>query len=73
MEKKIAKLEDKIMIKEEEKENLQKELLREEIYTDYVKVGDINAQISQIDEEIENIMLEWEELNTELENIKNCL
>ena len=73
VEKKIAKLEDKIMIKEEEKENLQKELLREEIYTDYVKVGDINAQISQIDEEIENIMLEWEELNTELENIKNCL
>ena len=73
VEKKIVKLEDKIMIKEEEKENLQKELLREEIYTDYVKVGDINAQISQIDEEIENIMLEWEELNTELENIKNCL
>lgn len=73
VEKKIAKLEDKIIIKEEEKENLQKELLREEIYTDYVKVGDINAQISQIDEEIENIMLEWEELNTELENIKNCL
>lgn len=73
VEKKIAKLEDKIMIKEVEKENLQKELLREEIYTDYVKVGDINAQISQIDEEIENIMLEWEELNTELENIKNCL
>ena len=73
VEKKIAKLEDKIMIKEEEKENLQKELLREEIYTDYVKVGDINAQISQIDEEIENIMLEWEELNIELENIKNCL
>ena len=73
VEKKIAKLEDKIMIKEEVKKNLQKELLREEIYTDYVKVGDINAQISQIDEEIENIMLEWEELNTELENIKNCL
>ncbi len=70
VEKKIAKLEEKIMIKENEKELLQSELLREEIYTDYVKVGDINSQISNIDEEINNIMTEWEELNEELDNIK---
>ena len=70
MEKKITKLEEKIMIKENEKESLQSELLREEIYTDYVKVGDINSQISKIDEEINNIMTEWEELNEELDNIK---
>ena len=70
VEKKIAKLEEKIMIKENEKESLQSELLREEIYTDYVKVGDINSQISNIDEEINNIMTEWEELNEELDNIK---
>ena len=57
-------------IKENEKESLQSELLREEIYTDYVKVGDINSQISKIDEEINNIMTEWEELNEELDNIK---
>ena len=70
VEKKITKLEEKIMIKENEKELLQSELLREEIYTDYVKVGDINSQISKIDEEINNIMTEWEELNEELDNIK---
>ncbi len=70
VEKKITKLEEKIMIKENEKESLQSELLREEIYTDYVKVGDINSQISKIDEEINNIMTEWEELNEELDNIK---
>ena len=70
VEKKITKLEEKIMIKENEKETLQSELLREEIYTDYVKVGDINSQISKIDEEINNIMTEWEELNEELDNIK---
>ena len=70
VEKKITKLEEKITIKENEKESLQSELLREEIYTDYVKVGDINSQISKIDEEINNIMTEWEELNEELDNIK---
>ena len=70
VEKKITKLEEKIMIKENEKESLQSELLREEIYTDYVKVGDINSQISKIDEEINTIMTEWEELNEELDNIK---
>ena len=70
VEKKITKLEEKIMIKENEKESLQSELLIEEIYTDYVKVGDINSQISKIDEEINNIMTEWEELNEELDNIK---
>ena len=70
VEKKITKLEEKIMIKENEKESLQSELLREEIYTDYVKVGDINSQISKIDEEINNIMTEWEDLNEELDNIK---
>ena len=73
VEKKIAKLEDKIMIKEEEKENLQKELLKEEIYTDYVKVGEINNQISEIDNQIEEIMKEWEELSIELDNIKSNL
>ena len=71
VEKKIAKLEEKITIKELDKESLQKDLLKEEIYTDYVKVGDINQQISKIDEEINIIMLEWENLNEELDNIKN--
>ena len=61
------------MIKEEEKENLQKELLKEEIYTDYVKVGEINNQISEIDNQIEEIMKEWEELSIELDNIKSNL
>ena len=71
VEKKIAKLEEKITLKELDKESLQKDLLKEEIYTDYVKVGDINQQISKIDEEINIIMLEWENLNEELDNIKN--
>ena len=70
VEKKIAKLEEKITLKELDKESLQKDLLKEEIYTDYVKVGDINQQISKIDEEINIIMLEWENLNEELDNIK---
>ena len=73
IEKKISKLEEKIMQKEEEKENLQNELLKEEIYTDYVKVGEINKQILVIDKEIEQIMLEWEKLSEELEIIKQEL
>lgn len=73
IEKKISKLEEKIMQKEEEKENLQNELLKEEIYTDYVKVGEINNQILDIDKEIEQIMLEWEKLSEELEIIKQEL
>ena len=73
IEKKISKLEEKIMQKEEEKENLQNDLLKEEIYTDYVKVGEINNQILVIDKEIEQIMLEWEKLSEELEIIKQEL
>ena len=73
IEKKISKLEEKIMQKEDEKENLQNELLKEEIYTDYVKVGEINNQILVIDKEIEQIMLEWEKLSEELEIIKQEL
>ena len=61
VEKKIAKLEDKIMIKEEEKENLQKELLREEIYTDYKKVEEIQKEIDSLNLKIEELMMEWEE------------
>ena len=69
LERKIKKLEEAISKKEEEIQNLKIELTKEEVYSDYVKVGQIQETISSLNEELENDMLLWEEMQEELENI----
>ena len=69
LERKIKKLEEAISKKEEEIQNLKIELTKEEVYSDYVKVGQIQETISTLNEELENDMLLWEEMQEELENI----
>ena len=59
-EKKIEKIEQKIEEIENQISEYQKELLKEEIYTDYKKVEEIQNQISDLNLKIEELMLEWE-------------
>lgn len=61
-EKAIKKIEEEIAKKEAEIYELQKELLKEEIYTDYIKLEEINSKIDNINKEIEKDLLRWQEL-----------
>lgn len=69
LERKIKKIEEEISKKEEEISNLQKELTKEEIYSDYVKVGEIQDKISSLNKEIEDNMFSWENMQKEYESI----
>ena len=70
LERKIKKLEDEISKKEDEIKNLKQELTKEDVYSDYVKVGEIQERIDSINLVLEEDMLEWEALTEELDNIK---
>ena len=71
LERKVKKLEEEIAEKEEKINNLQKELLKEEVYTDYLEVEKIQENIKIINGEIEQQFNLWEEVQEELENLKN--
>lgn len=68
MKNKISKLEREIEEKEKQIETLQKEMLQDEISTDYVKLKELQDKIQELNNEIESKMLEWEEINSKLEN-----
>lgn len=70
LERKIKKLEEEISKKEEEIQNLKLELTKEEIYSDYMKVSEIQEIIDTLILELENSMIAWEEFSEELEIIK---
>ncbi len=69
LERKIKKIEDEISRKEGEIQNLKEELTKEEIYSDYVKVSEIQEKINSLNEALEADMIEWEHLTEELDNI----
>ena len=48
---------------------LKEELGKEEIYSDYVKVGEIQGKIDTLNKEIENYMISWEEFQEQLEKL----
>lgn len=64
---KIKKLERDIDTYEEEVKSLNEELLKEEIYTDYTKVQEVQNRIDELREKIDNNMEKWEELQESLE------
>lgn len=64
---KIKKLERDIDTYEEEVKCLNEELLKEEIYTDYTKVQEVQNRIDELREKIDNNMEKWEELQESLE------
>lgn len=69
LERKIKKLEEDINKKENEVSGLQNELTKEEIYSDYIKVGEIQEKINLLNKEIEYWMTLWEEYQEEIEKI----
>lgn len=73
LERKVKKLEEEISKKEDEVQLLKEELTKEEIYSDYIKVGEIQEKINSLNQAIEEDMLEWETLTEELDNIKKYI
>ena len=73
LEKKIKKIEEEISKKEEEISNYQNELLKEEVYSDYVKVAELQEKIDNLNKEIEENTKLWEVTEEELEKINNIL
>lgn len=67
IETKIKKLERDIESDEEKIKKLNDELLKEEIYTDYTKVQEIQEKIDELNSAIKNNMNAWEELQESLE------
>ena len=68
MKNKIKKLEKEIEEKEKQVEVLQKEMLEDEISTDYEKLKELQDKIQELNNEIESKMSEWEELTDILDN-----
>lgn len=66
LEKKIEKVEKEIAEEEKEISDLETELLKEEIYTNYVKTGEIQNKIDNLKNDIEEKMLLWEKLEEEI-------
>lgn len=61
-ERQIAKLEEKIGQVESEIENIKAQLLEEENLSDYVKLQQLDKQLSEKEEELLALMEQWEEL-----------
>ena len=66
LERALRKIEEEINNKEARVSELQQELLKEEIYTDYIKVSEINSEIEIINKEIEDGLMRWEEIQKEI-------
>ena len=63
-EAKMKKLEKEIEVLEQKLSELNLELQKEENYSDYEKLMNIQNEIAKINEEIESKMQEWEELGS---------
>ena len=66
LERALKKIEEEINQKETRILELQQELLKEDIYTNYVKVGEINTEIDDLNKAVEESMLRWEEIQEKL-------
>ena len=63
-EAKMKKIEKEIDALEQQLAELNIELQKEENYSDYEKLVNIQNEIAKVNEEIENKMLEWENLGS---------
>ena len=73
IERKIQKLEEAISKKEEEIYGLKEELTKEEVYSDYIKVSEIEEKIKLLNQALEEDMVAWESLEEELDNIRKFI
>ena len=67
IERKLKKVEERIEVCEQEIEDLKGELLRPEYASSYSKLGEIQGQIDEKEEELLLIMQEWEEVQSALD------
>lgn len=70
LEKRNTKIEETIAKKEKNIKELQEELTKEEIYTDYIKVKELQDKIDNLNSEIETHMIEWEEIQEKLNKLE---
>lgn len=61
--KNIKALEREITKREEQVKSLKQSLFEEDVYSDYERVQKINLEIEKLEEEILNLMTEWESFN----------
>lgn len=66
LERLLKKIEEDINQKEIKIEELNQKLQKEEIYTDYVKVSEINLEIEDLQKSMEESMLKWEQIQQEI-------
>lgn len=71
--RKSEKQEEIIQNYEDEKNILKKELLKEEVYSDYKKVSEIQDKIDELDKMIDLNMNLWENLQSEIEKVEQLL
>jgi ATP-binding cassette subfamily F protein 3 len=70
LEKKVQRAEEELTEKEEKLDALKAELLRPEYQSSYSKLTEIQGQIDAMEEEIAEAMEEWEELSSQLEELR---
>ena len=70
LEKKIARAEEELEQKEQRLSGLREELLNPEYQSSYSKLTGIQEQIDALEEEIAADMEAWEELSSQLEELK---
>lgn len=68
LEKRLSKIEEEISKLEEEINLLKKEILKEEVYSDYMKLQEIEEKINEKNTQLEEKMELWEKILKELEN-----
>ena len=66
LERSLKKLEESIELKENKIYELKEQLLKEEVYTDYVKASEINSEVETLEKEIETDLLKWEEIQQQI-------
>lgn len=69
LERALKKIEEEINQKETKVYELQQELLKEDVYTDYVKVGEINSEINALNKEVEEALIKWEEVHNSIDEL----
>ena len=62
----LNKVEREIEEKEKIINQIQEEMAKEEVYSDYMKLTKYQEQLALVNKELEVLMIEWEELSVEL-------
>jgi ATP-binding cassette subfamily F protein 3 len=65
----FAKCEEQIALLENKIEEINKELCKEEVTSDYEKVTELTTKADEFNKELENLMIKWEEMAAKIEEV----